>query len=181
MILVPENGKSWINLRDEQAKLEASFEPYKIADKEGSRRRCETLLRSLEAPLMDIVKNGDYIKRGGVAECWRDLGEIKRRYDGHVCLGGQVSGFDQPDAKSNTAPCSYVLLVQKMREWKWANGFSFVLQRDTSWLKFSQAKAIMIGSIILAAENKLSEEEQKADGWLMYSCLVPGENTSICW
>ncbi|XP_048015521.1 guanylate-binding protein 1-like [Megalobrama amblycephala] len=137
------------NLKSLEEKINKLFDGYLCQNEQASKRRCEDLLSSLSAPMMENFKQGFYAKPGGYNLFCKDLEDIRKKYDSQALREVKAEEVLEEFLKQKSVDSKAILQADKQ------------LTEKEEKIKEEKEKAALLKQEIKVKEEKQRQLEER--------------------
>ncbi|RXN35914.1 guanylate-binding 1-like protein [Labeo rohita] len=138
-------------LKSLEEKINELFNGYLCKNEQASKRRCEDLLSSLSAPMMEKLKKGFYANPGGYDLFCKDLEDIGKRYNSQANKEVKAEEVLEEFLKQKSVDSKAILQADKK------------LSEKEKKIKKEMEKAALLHQEIKAKEEKQRQLEEKME------------------
>ncbi|XP_042601001.1 guanylate-binding protein 1-like isoform X1 [Cyprinus carpio] len=128
-----------------------NFDEYLCQNKQASKKRCEEILSSLSAPMMEKLKKGFYAKPGGYDLFCKDLEDIGKKYNSQAKKEVMAEEVLEEFLKQKSLDSKAILQADKK------------LTEKEKKIKDKKEKAALLQQEIKAKEEKQRQLEEKIE------------------
>ncbi|KAL0154031.1 hypothetical protein M9458_050690 [Cirrhinus mrigala] len=138
-------------LKSLEEKINELFNGYLCQNEQASKRRCEDLLSSLSAPMMEKLKQGFYAKPGGYDLFCEDLEDIGKKYNSQANKEVKAEEVLEEFLKQKSVDSKAILQADEK------------LTEKEKQMKEQNEKAALLHQEIKAKEEKQRQLEEKME------------------
>ncbi|RXN38756.1 guanylate-binding 1-like protein [Labeo rohita] len=138
-------------LKSLEEKINELFNGYLCQNEQASKRRCEDLLSSLSAPMMEKLKQGLYAKPGGHDLFCKDLEDIGKKYNSQANKEVKAEEVLDEFLKQKSVDSKVILQADKK------------LTEKEKQIKEQNEKAVLLEQEIKTNKEKQRQLEEKMD------------------
>ncbi|RXN12691.1 guanylate-binding 1-like protein [Labeo rohita] len=138
-------------LKSLEEKINELFNGYLCQNEQASKRRCEDLLSSLSAPMMEKLKKGFYANPGGYDLFCKDLEDIGNKYNSQTNKEVKAEEVLDKFLKQKSMDSKAILQADKK------------LTEKEKKIKEQNEKAVLLEQEIKAKEEKQRQLEEKME------------------
>ncbi|KAK2892417.1 hypothetical protein Q8A67_012405 [Cirrhinus molitorella] len=138
-------------LKSLEENIRKLFDGYLCQNEQASKRKCEGLLSSLSAPIMEKLEQGFYAKPGGYDLFCKDLEDIGKKYNSQSNKEVKAEEVLEEFLKQKSVDSKAILQADKK------------LTEKEKKIKEEQEKAVLLEQEVKAKEEKQRQLEEKME------------------